>query len=78
MTILEEYNQKHQKAIERLQKVANPKTFKYGVVKSCEVVAANLGTSSQTIMNYISGRTKDGYLTEAITKEFKNLKIDLP
>lgn len=38
------------------------------------LVGAKLGVSSQTVYNYIAGKGKDGYLTEALLKEFKQLK----
>lgn len=72
MTILQLLNKKHRDAIKQLQDVANPVTEKYGLVISSKKVAKNLKKSPQTIMNYIRGRGKDGYLTDAITQEFQS------
>ncbi len=76
MTTKEELEQRHQKAIENLKKVSQPKIQKYNTMPCAYTVAANLGVSYQTVINYISGSAKDGFLTEAMAKEFKNLKLD--
>ncbi len=76
MTAKEEFNKRHSKALSELQKAANPKSYQYGLLKCSNAIAANLGISFQTVINYVSGRAKDGYLTEAITKEFKQLQIN--
>lgn len=73
MTTLQELNKRHRDAIRELQEVAIPKTEKDGLVKLSKVVGKNLKKSPQTVMNYLRGRGKDGYLTEAITKEFLSL-----
>lgn len=73
MTTLQELNTRHKEAIKTLQEVATPKTKEKGLVFLSEAIAKNLKRSPQTIMNYIKGRGKDGYLTEAITKEFQSL-----
>ena len=67
--------QRHLEAVVKLQSLANPKVFKWGLMKCSKVVADKLGITDQTVINYLSGRTKDGYLTDAIIKEFKSLKI---
>lgn len=76
MTTKEEFQWKHLQAIAKLQKTAEKKVFLHGLVFCAQKIAPNLGVSSQTIINYLSGRTTDGYLTEAITKEFRILKFD--
>ena len=73
MTALQELKVKHKDAIKALQEAALPKTKEKGLVALSEIVGKNLKKSPQTIMNYINGRGKDGYLTEAITKEFQSL-----
>jgi len=37
-------------------------------------IGAILGVSFQTVVNYVYGKAKDGFLTEAICNEFKKLK----
>lgn len=71
-----ELNKRHLASVQLLQKAANPKTFKYGLMVCAEKIAVKLNISPQTVVNYLSGRVKDGYLTEAITKEFKTLHIE--
>jgi len=46
-----------------------------GIKRACEVVADRIGCSDVTVRNYVQGKCKDGFLTEAITKEFKKLKL---
>ena len=75
MKAKEELKERHLRAVERLNKAAQPKTNEYGLVSASTEVAKLLGISPNTVINYIMGKTKDGYLTEAITKEFKDLII---
>jgi len=74
MTAKEELRKRHQKAIATLNKVAVPIIEKYGLNKSCTDIGRILGVSYQTVVNYVYGRVKDGYLCEAIIKEFKKIK----
>ena len=71
-----ELKKRHVTAAQLLQKTANPHTYVHGLVVCAAHVAGKLGVSTNTVLNYLSGRTKDGYLTEAITKEFKELVIE--
>lgn len=57
-----------------LNKTAVPIIEKHGLKKVCIQVAEILGVSFQTVVNYIYGRSKDGYLCEAITEQFKKLQ----
>ena len=65
---------RHQMAHAALSDAA-AKFVKNGIKKACEVVAGRIGCSDVTVRNYVYGKGKDGYLTEAITKEFKKLKL---
>jgi len=66
---------RHLQAVVKLQAVANPKVFQYGLMKCAKAIGDKLEVTDQTIINYLSGRVKDGFLTEQITKEFKSLKL---
>lgn len=37
-------------------------------------IGSNLEITGQTVINYVNGEGKDGYLKDAILKEFKNFK----
>ena len=66
---------RHLDAVIKLQSVANPKVFLYGLMKCAKAIGDKLEITDQTVINYLSGRVKDGFLTEAIAKEFKALKL---
>ncbi len=76
MNAKETLDLRHKKALQRLQVVSKGKVYKYGLVKCANAIAPILQVSPQTIMNNISGRSKDGFLVEAIIKEFKVLHIN--
>lgn len=75
MKAKEQLNSRHLEAVEKLKTVALPKMEKHGSKKCCELIGAELGISYPTVENYVYGRAKDGFLTEAITQQFKALKI---
>jgi hypothetical protein len=78
MTPKEQLEERHNKAIETLQKVAKPKVEKHTIMPCAYAIASKLGISAQTVINYYDRKNKnngDGFLTEAITKEFKNLVL---
>lgn len=68
-----DFKQRHKEAHSKLQKVALPVINKQGLNKTCRAIAAKLNVSDQTVINYVSGSCKDGFLTEAIAYEFQNL-----
>lgn len=74
MTAKEDLKQRHNLAALKLKDTATPVIEKKGLLVSCSEIAKTLGVSYQTIVNYTYGRVKDGFLAEAITKEFKKLK----
>lgn len=76
MSAIDELNKRHIRAVRVLQKTANPKTYKYGMMPCVKEIGDRLNVSHQTVINYLSGMAKDGFLTEAITKEFKTLHIE--
>lgn len=71
-TLLKE---RHNIANTKLKSIAIPKIEKYSLKTTTELVANNLCISAQTVVNYIYGRGKDGFLVEAIIKEFKEMKV---
>lgn len=71
-TIILDIRTRHKEAHKELLKIANPVINKYGIVKSAGIVARRLLVSDQTVINYIYGRCKDGFLTEAIMHEYQN------
>lgn len=61
-------------ALKRLQDSVNyPVINKYGKWKAFRIVANNLQVTSQTVENYVKGRCPDGFLIDAMTREFKKL-----
>lgn len=66
--------QRHNKAHKDLIKAAKPHMDKKNVKALFNPIAKKYKISDQTIYNYIGGRCKDGFLTEALTFEFKQLK----
>ena len=79
MTPKEQLEQRHKKAIETLQKAAKSKVDKNGLMPCAYAIAAKLGVSAQTVINYYQGNNKlygDGFLTEIMTKEFRSLNIN--
>ena len=63
---------RHKDSIIELKKAAAPYIDK-GLNDAAKKIGKNIGVSFQTVVNYVYGKTKDGYLTEAITKEFLSL-----
>ena len=43
--------------------------------RACWLVGNLLKVSGTTVKNYLDGKISDGYLAEAIYKEFKKLKL---
>ncbi len=76
MNAKEALKERHQRSIASLLKAAEKKTSQYGLVNSSYEVGKKVGVSSNTVINYLMGKGKDGYLREAITWEFKQLQIN--
>lgn len=71
MTSKENLKCRHEVAKAILKKVSEKVIGEHGLHISASIVAEATGVSPQTVINYLSGRTKDGFLTEAITKEYR-------
>lgn len=68
----EEYNERHKTIRQKLMSVKLPDGKENSI---CTGVAYCLDVSMQTVKNYLSGKVGDGFLAEAIYKEFKRLKF---
>ena len=77
MTAIDKLKIRHRAAVEKLKKVAAPKFDKYGILVCTKVISKNLDISDTTVMNYVGGRVKDGFLTEALIAEFKSLNNEV-
>lgn len=60
-------------ACAELKKVAMPYIDNKTLNEKSEIIGKRLGVSFQTVVNYVYGKAKDGFLIEALTEEFKNL-----
>lgn len=74
MTALEDYNKAIEDISAKLKTVALPPNQSYALWS----VAESLNISGTTVKNYLSGKVKNGYMAEAIYKEFKRLKMVKP
>lgn len=68
----EEFHFRHKQIKEKLTAIDLPEG---SGTNTCWAVAGSLGVTGQTVKNYLEGNIKDGFLAEAIYKEFKRLKI---
>jgi predicted transcriptional regulator len=68
---------RHKQANEELKSVAVPYLRKHGAAQPVlRNIGRRLGVTDRTVKNYVDGYGKDGFLTEAITKEFQLLNAD--
>jgi hypothetical protein len=65
---------RHKEASAELKKVALPYIDNNTLNSVALKIGGILGVSFQTVVNYVYGKAKDGFLTEAICNEFKKLK----
>ncbi len=65
---------RHTRATEKLKEVANRKLKSGSATQTAFVVGLKLGITGQTVLNYLNGNCRDGFLTEALTMEFRKLK----
>lgn len=65
---------RHMEAHNKL-KAAAAKWTGNGVTLIYKTIGKRVGCSHITVSNYVNGDYKDGFLTEAITAEFKKLKL---
>ena len=75
MTAKDKLDERHLLALKKLHKASERKIYIHGLVICANAIAPNLNISPQTVINYLSGRAKDGFTTEQITKEFKTLNL---
>ena len=73
MEAKKQLRQRHKEACAELKKVASPYIDSNSLNSEAVKIGKRLGVSFQTVVNYVYGKSKDGYLTEAITKEFQSL-----
>jgi len=73
MEAKKQLRQRHKEAVAELKKVAAPFINDNSLNQKAKAIEKNLGVSYQTVVNYVYGKTKDGFLTEAITKELQSL-----
>ena len=64
---------RHHEAFRQLRIESEIPVLRYGSIKASNIIAKKLNISYQTVINYMASPGKDGFLTEAITEEFKNL-----
>lgn len=76
MKAKQELKDRHISAVSALVKASKGKTKRYGLVRASYEVGKSLGVSPNTVINYLRGKSKDGYLTDAITSEFRTLQIN--
>lgn len=74
MVSKDKFKNRHKVALDKLQIVAFKKQRKGMNTQIAAEVGSKLGISGQTVLNYLNGNPKDGFLTEAITEEFKKLQ----
>lgn len=65
------HKEAHKGMVDALAEIITKDFPAYKVVES---IAKSVGISNQTVYNYINGKCRDGYVTEAITQECKALK----
>lgn len=68
----EEFDLRHKSIKEKLASIVLPEQTGTSL---CGGVGYSLNITGQTVKNYLNGDIKDGFLAEAIYKEFKRLKI---
>lgn len=73
MEAKKQLKQRHKEACAELKKIALPFIDNGTLNEQARLIEKRLGISYQTVVNYVYGKAKDGYLTEAITQEFIKL-----
>jgi len=66
--------ERHESAFKKLRIEANKKLTNREATQIAAKVGIGVGVSGQTVINYLNGKCKDGFITEALTAEFKKLK----
>lgn len=73
LTSHELLKKRREDAFVRLRTIAKQKTTKGNITLSYVTVGGALRLTSQTVYNYVQGKGKDGFIVEALIKEFKKL-----
>lgn len=68
-----ELKQRHADIKNKLVKTATRICHDYPTIETCKSIAKAVNVSYTTVYNYSFGRIKDGYLAEAILKEYEKL-----
>ena len=66
-------NRRRTETFGKLRAIAKQKTEKGGITLAYVSVGSKLKITSQTVYNYVQGKGKDGYMAEALIKEFEKL-----
>lgn len=74
MEAKKQLRQRHKEACLELKKIASPYIDNTTLNAEAVKIGRELGVSFQTVVNYVYGKSKDGYLTEAIIDQFKKIK----
>lgn len=72
MDAIKEFKRKHKQAHKELRAAAQKYIDNGGLTVVAKEIAPKLDISYQSVINYVYMGGKDGFLTEAITKLFKN------
>lgn len=72
MTTKEKLDIKRQEIKDKLNKISLPNGTATNI---CWEIGQELGITGTTVLYYIGGNIKDGYLAEAILEEFKIRKL---
>ncbi len=67
---LKNFRERHLKAKQELKRIAMPILDKIEKKGAVEAIGKYLNVSGQTVLNYVYGNGKDGFLVEAITNQF--------
>lgn len=74
-TLKQELQARMDKASKKLKKEADKRTPQFRMMKVYTQIASRLGITAQSVKNYIAGTGGNGYMIEALTKEFMKLPI---
>lgn len=68
--------QRHDEALKKLSLAAKNKLPNGRSSQIESLIGEKVGVSGQTVRNYLNGKSNDGFTTEALTKAFKEFKIN--
>ena len=73
MEAKKQLKQRHKEACAELKTAALPYIDNNSLNEQARGIGKKLGVSYQTVVNYVYGKSKDGFLVEAMTKEFRSI-----